>query len=93
MACYKGSRCADALSYWRQLVVHDGVGEVKVRPQTYQLALKAAVAISDWEEVDAILDLMDVSAAMSGCRRRGGLMMPCGEWAGALRETCRDGKS
>lgn len=62
LACYRGSRCAEALAYWRQLLVQDGVGEINIRPETYQLPFKAALAINDWDEMEAILDLMEVSA-------------------------------
>lgn len=65
LAHSKAGLYEESLDYWRQLVCVDGIGEVKIHIETYHCALKSAVAVCQWDEVEAILDMMKVQKAFS----------------------------
>lgn len=52
----------ESLGYWRLLVCLDGVGQVAIDPSTCESALKSAVVINQWDEVEAIADMLKVRA-------------------------------
>ncbi|CAM9775006.1 unnamed protein product, partial [Laminaria digitata] len=60
LAHAKADLYEESLDYWRQLVCFDGIGEVKIHIETYHCALKSAVVVCQWDEVEAILDMMKV---------------------------------
>ena len=60
LAHAKANLYEESLDYWRQLVCVDGLGEVKIHIETYHCALKSAVVVCQWDEVEAILDMMKV---------------------------------
>ncbi|CAN0191471.1 unnamed protein product [Scytosiphon promiscuus] len=49
----------ECLACWRELVLLDGLGDVKLDERTYNLALGSAVKAERWEEVEAIFDMME----------------------------------
>lgn len=54
------SRSKELLDYWRQLVCMRGVGGLDIKPETFFLALRSAVKVKAWDEVEAILGMMQV---------------------------------
>lgn len=60
VAFRKASQHEGCLSCWRELVLLDGLGDVKLDERTYNLALGSAVKAERWEEVEAIFDMMEV---------------------------------
>lgn len=61
VALRNGSKHEECLACWRELVLLDGLGDVKLDERTYNLALGSAVKAERWEEVEAIFDMMEVS--------------------------------
>lgn len=61
LAHAKANLHEECLGYWRQLVCVDGIGDVEIKPETMQCALKSAVIAGQWHELEAILDIMQVS--------------------------------
>ncbi|CAM9917635.1 unnamed protein product [Pylaiella littoralis] len=52
------NRSEELLEHWRQLVCVRGVGGLEIKPETFFLALRSAVKIKAWDEVEAILGMM-----------------------------------
>ncbi|CAM9911319.1 unnamed protein product, partial [Ectocarpus fasciculatus] len=48
----------ELLEYWRRLVCVQGIDGLGIRPETYYLALRTAVKIKAWDEVEAIIGMM-----------------------------------
>ncbi|CAM9109607.1 unnamed protein product [Ectocarpus sp. 6 AP-2014] len=46
------------LEYWRQLVCVQGIDGLGIRPETFYLALRTAVKMKAWDEVEAIIGMM-----------------------------------
>ncbi|CBJ29283.1 conserved unknown protein [Ectocarpus siliculosus] len=55
----------ECLACWRELVLLDGLGDVKLNGKTYNLALTSAVKMERWDEMEAILDMMQAKAVES----------------------------
>lgn len=55
----EAGRPAEVLVLWRQLVCVQGVGSVDIKPETYVLTLRSATKLRAWEEVGAILGMME----------------------------------
>lgn len=60
----EAGRHEEVLAYWRQLVCVNGLGGVKIHPETVILALRSAVKIRAWDEIEVILDLMQVKMSL-----------------------------
>ncbi|CAN0111461.1 unnamed protein product, partial [Ectocarpus fasciculatus] len=52
----------ECLACWRELVLLDGLGDVKLDDRTYNLALTSAVKMQRWDEMEAIFDMMQAKA-------------------------------
>lgn len=50
----------ELLEYWRRLVCVQGIDGLGIRPETFYLALRTAVKIKAWDEVEAIIGMMQV---------------------------------
>lgn len=50
----------ELLEYWRRLVCVQGIDGLDIRPETFYLALRTAVKIKAWDEVEAIIGMMQV---------------------------------
>lgn len=60
-------RSEEVLEYWRQLVCVRGVGGLEIRPETFFLTLRSAVKVKAWDEVEAILGMMQVLYPKTCC--------------------------
>lgn len=49
-----------SLTYWRQLVCLEGVGQMEIDLPTCQGALKSAVVTNQWDEVGTIAEMLQV---------------------------------
>lgn len=58
----KEGRAEEALEYWRQLVCVNGLNEMRITPETYNLAIKCAAWAGNVDEMEAVIDMMEVSA-------------------------------
>ncbi|CAM9808957.1 unnamed protein product [Ascophyllum nodosum] len=61
VAFRNAERNHDCLSCWRELVLLNGLGDVVINDKTYNLALRVAVKIQQWDEMEVILDMMQAS--------------------------------
>lgn len=64
----------EVLEYWRQLVCMQGIGGVRIRPETFFLAMRHAVKVKAWDEVETIIGMMQVLPLT--CFSRALLMLP-----------------
>lgn len=60
VALRNASQHEECLACWRELVLLDGLGDVKLDGRTYNLALTSAVKTERWDEMEAIFDMMQV---------------------------------
>ena len=67
VAFRNAERNHDCLSCWRELVLLNGLGDVVINDKTYNLALRVAVKIQQWDEMEVILDMMQVPDAILLC--------------------------
>ncbi|CAM9917771.1 unnamed protein product [Pylaiella littoralis] len=58
IALRSASQHDECLQCWRELVLLDGLGDIKIDTKTYSLALSSAAKAERWEEVEAIFDMM-----------------------------------
>lgn len=63
VALRNADRHDECLECWRELVLLDGLGDVKVNDKTYNLALRSTAKAGRWEEMGAVLDMMQVCDA------------------------------
>lgn len=50
----------ESLVYWRQLVCMNGLNDVAISPETYNLAIKCATKADNLEEMEAVVEMMEV---------------------------------
>ncbi|CAN0492971.1 unnamed protein product, partial [Ectocarpus sp. 12 AP-2014] len=62
VALRNASQHEECLACWRELVLLDGLGDVKLDGRTYNLALTSAVKTERWDEMEAIFDMMQATA-------------------------------
>lgn len=63
VALRNADRHDECLECWRELVLLDGLGDVKVNDKTYNLALRSTAKAERWEEMGVVLDMMQVCDA------------------------------
>lgn len=56
----KDGHADESLDYWRQLVCVNGLNDVAISPETYNLAIKCATRADDLEEMEAVVEMMEV---------------------------------
>lgn len=56
----EAERSEEVLEYWRQLVCLQGVSGVDIKPETFFLSLRNAAKANLWDEVEAIIGMMQV---------------------------------
>lgn len=61
VALRNAERNHECLACWRELVLLNGLGDVIVNEKTYNLVLRVAVKIEQWDEMEVILDMMQVA--------------------------------
>lgn len=66
IALRSASQHDECLQCWRELVLLDGLGDIKIDTKTYSLALSSAAKAERWEEVEAIFDMMQVGGGDGG---------------------------
>lgn len=66
VALRNADRHDECLECWRELVLLDGLGDVKINDKTYNLVLRATAKAGRWEEMDVVLDMMQVCYAARG---------------------------
>ncbi|CAM9748373.1 unnamed protein product [Ectocarpus sp. 12 AP-2014] len=62
VALRNASQHEECLACWRELVLLDGLGDVRLDGRTYNLALSSAVKTERWDEMEAIFDMMQAKA-------------------------------
>jgi len=60
----KDGRAEEALEYWRQLVCVNGLNEMQITPETYNLAVKCAAWAGNLDEMEAVVEMMEVRSSV-----------------------------
>ena len=63
----KEGRAEEALVYWRQLVCVNGLNEMQITPETYNLAIKCASFAVNIDEMEAVVAMMEVRTNVCMC--------------------------
>lgn len=64
----KDGRTEECLAYWRQLVCINGLNGVAIRPETYNFAIKCTSTVSNLDEMEAVLAMMEVCVCVATAR-------------------------
>lgn len=56
----EAGKSEELLDFWRQLVCLQGIEGVSIRPDTFFLAMRHAVKVKAWDEVEAIIGMLQV---------------------------------